>query len=100
MKFTQLYVWAAHKISSSSSFIVFHDSEYTLRFHPVGDPWVAQRFRACLWPRARSWSPGIESRMGLPAWSLLFPLPVSLPLSLSLSIMNLKKKVLHNIALD
>ena len=25
------------------------------------DPWVAQRFGACLWPRARSWRPGIES---------------------------------------
>ena len=30
--------------------------------------------------------PGIESRVGLPAWSLLLPLPVSLPLSLSLSL--------------
>ena len=58
--------------------------------YKVGDPWVAQRFGACLWPRARSWVPGIESRVGLPAWSLLLPLPVSLPvsLSLSLSIMN------------
>ena len=48
------------------------------------DPWVAQRFSACLWPRARSWRLGIESHVGLPAWSLLLPLPVSLPLSLSL----------------
>ena len=30
-------------------------------------------------------SPRIESRIGLPAWSLLRPLPVSLPLSLSVS---------------
>ena len=56
----------------------------------VGDPCMAQRFGACLWPGARSWSPGIESRVGLPAWSLLLPLllplPVSLPLSLSLSL--------------
>ena len=29
------------------------------------DPWVAQRFSACLWPRARSWRPGIESHIGL-----------------------------------
>uniref|UniRef100_A0A8I3NEK9 long-chain-fatty-acid--CoA ligase n=2 Tax=Canis lupus familiaris TaxID=9615 RepID=A0A8I3NEK9_CANLF len=36
---------------------------------------VAQRF---------SWRPGIESHVGLPAWSLLLPLPVSLPLSRSL----------------
>ena len=27
---------------------------------------VAQRFSACLWPRARSWRPGIESHVGLP----------------------------------
>ena len=30
----------------------------------------------------------MESHMGLPAWSLLFPLLVSLPLSLSVSLMN------------
>ena len=48
------------------------------------DPWVAQRFGACLWPRARSWSLGIESRVELPAWSLLLPPPVFLPLSLSI----------------
>ncbi|CAD7690362.1 unnamed protein product [Nyctereutes procyonoides] len=29
--------------------------------------------------------PGIESQVGLPAWSLLLPLPVSLPLSLSVN---------------
>ncbi|CAD7690724.1 unnamed protein product [Nyctereutes procyonoides] len=51
-----------------------------------GDPWVAQQFSACLWPRARSWSPGIESHIRLLAWSLLLPPPVSLPLSLSLSL--------------
>ena len=55
------------------------------------DPWVAQRFSACLWPRARSWSPGIESHVGLPAWSLLLPPPVSLPLSLSLSMSIMNK---------
>ena len=37
---------------------------------------MAQRFSARLWPRAGSWSPGIESHVGLPAWSLLLPLPV------------------------
>ena len=31
----------------------------------------------------KSW---IESHIGLPAWSLLLPLPVFLPLSLSLSV--------------
>ena len=49
----------------------------------IGDPWVSQRFSACLWPRAWSWSPRIKSCVGLPAWSLLLPLPVSLPLYLS-----------------
>ena len=53
-----------------------------------GDPWVAQRFGACLQPRACSWSPEIESHVRLPAWSLFLPLPVSLPLSVSLSLMN------------
>ena len=43
---------------------------------------------ACLWPGARSWSPGIEFCVGLLAWSLLLPLPVSLPLSLCLSLIN------------
>ena len=70
----------------------------------IGDPWVAQRFAACLWPRARSWRPGIESHVRLPgAWSLLLPLPVSLPLSLSLSLtivnkfkkLKKKKKKIH-----
>ena len=32
--------------------------------------------------------PGIESCIGLPAGSLLLPLPVSLPLSQSVSLMN------------
>lgn len=35
MKFIQPYGRAAHNISSS--FAVFHDSEYTLRSHPVSD---------------------------------------------------------------
>ena len=54
----------------------------------TGDPWVAQRFSSCLWPRARSWSPGIESNVRLPAWSLLLFLPVSLPPPSSMSIIN------------
>ena len=49
-----------------------------------GDAWVAQRLSICLWLRAWSPSPGIKSPIGLPAWSLLLPLPVSLPLSVSL----------------
>lgn len=52
------------------------------------DAWVAQWLSACLWPRAWSWSPRIESHIGLLAWSLILSLPVSLPLSLSVSLMN------------
>ena len=51
-----------------------------------GDPWVAQWFGACLQLGAWSWSPRIESRVTLLAWSLLLPLPVSLSFSLSLSV--------------
>ena len=50
--------------------------------------WVAQQFSACLQPRTWSWSPGIESHTGLPAWRLLLPLPMSLPHSLCLSWIN------------
>ena len=38
-----------------------------------------------LWAQDVTPGPGIESRVGLPAWSLLLPLPGSLPLSLCLS---------------
>ena len=51
-----------------------------------GDPWVAQRFSACLWPRARSWSLGIESHVGLPVHGACFSLCLCLCLSLSLSL--------------
>ena len=53
-----------------------------------GNPWVAQRFSTCLRPREWSWSPGIEFRVRLPAWSLLLPLPVSLPLCVCLLWIN------------
>ena len=64
---------------------------YTLRIWGIEkqntwDPWVAQRFGTCLWPRAWSRRPGIESHVGLPVHGACFSLslPVSLPLSLSL----------------
>ena len=50
------------------------------------DTWVAQRLSVCLRPRAWSWGPGIKYHIRLPAWSLLLPLPVSLPLLLSLCV--------------
>ncbi|CAD7688075.1 unnamed protein product [Nyctereutes procyonoides] len=40
---------------------------------------MAQRFSSCLRPRVWSWSPGIKSHIGLPAWSLLLPLPCHPP---------------------
>ena len=49
-------------------------------------PWVAQQFGACLWPRARSWRPGIESHVGLPVHGVYFSLCLCLCLPLSLSI--------------
>ena len=50
------------------------------------DPWVAQQFGACLWPRARSWRPGIKSHIGLPVHGACFSLCLCLCLSLSLSV--------------
>ena len=57
---------------------------------------VAQRVSAAFSPGRDPEDPGssptsrprIESHVGLPAWSLLLPLPVSLPLSFSVSLMN------------
>ena len=55
------------------------------------DPWVAQRFGACLWPRARSWRPGIESHVGLPVHGACFSLCLCLCLSLSLCVTIINK---------
>ncbi|XP_048953374.1 protocadherin beta-4 isoform X1 [Canis lupus dingo] len=57
----------------------------------TGDPWVAQRFGACLWPRAQSWRPGIESHIGLPVHGACFSLCLCLRLSLSLSVTIINK---------
>ena len=51
-----------------------------LKMEDNGDPWVAQRFGACLWPRARSWRPGIESHIGLLVHGACFSLCLSLSL--------------------
>ena len=60
-----------------------------------GDPWVVQWFGACLWPRARSWRPGIESHFGLPVHGACFSLCLCLCLSLcDYHKKNLKKKKL------
>ena len=50
----------------------------------VWGTWVAQWLSVCLWLRSWSQGPGIESPSGLPTGSLLLPLPVSLPLCVSL----------------
>ena len=47
---------------------------YPVKTGIARDPWVAQRFGACLWPRAPSWRPGIESHVGLPAGSPMWDL--------------------------
>ena len=47
---------------------------------------MAQRFGACLWPRARSWRPGIESHVRLPVHGACFSFRLCLCLSLSLSV--------------
>ena len=46
--------------------------------------WMAQWLSLCLPLRSWSWSPVIKSHIRVPAGSLLLPLPVSLPLSVSL----------------
>ena len=51
-----------------------------LKYMFLGSPGGSAVWRR-LQPGVWSWRPGIESH-GLPAWSLLLPLPVSLPLSL------------------
>ena len=55
------------------------------------DPWVAQRFSACLWPRARSWRPGIKSYVGLPVHGACFSLCLCLCLSLSFCVTIINK---------
>ena len=59
---------------------------------PSRDPWVAQQFSACLWPRARSWRPGIESHLRFPVHGACFSLWLCLCLSLCVTIMRGKKK--------
>ena len=61
------------------------------------DAWVAEQLSICLWLRLWSQGPRIKFCIGLPAWSLLLPLHVSLPLFLCLSWINkwnLKKKLI------
>ena len=57
----------------------------------VWGTWVAQWLSVCLWLRAWSWGPGIESHIRLSTGSLLLPLPLSLPLSLSLCLSWINK---------
>ena len=55
----------------------------------VRDAWVAQWFRACLCPRASSWSPRIESRVpyGAPCMEPASP-SAYVSASLQVSLMN------------
>ena len=47
------------------------------------EAWVAQWWSVCLELREWFWGLGIESHIGLPAGTLLLPLPMSLPLYVS-----------------
>ena len=61
-------------------------AEGTARWEsPTGAAWEAQQFGATLGPGPDPGDLGLESHVGLPTWSLLLPLPVSLRLSLCLS---------------
>ena len=78
---------------AGSRLIKLSHCKYVLSFikrEEWGDPWVAKWFSTCVQPRAWSWSPGIESHIRFPAWSLLHCLCLCLCLSasLSLSLMN------------
>ena len=61
---------------------ILWDSHLNIRI--LGAAPVAQRFGAAFIPGCDPGDPGVESHVGLLAWSLLLPLPVSLPCSLSL----------------
>ena len=78
----QFYFYLKNHCIVQLQWVNFMVYKLSIKVAKRGDPWVAQWFGACLWPRARSWSPGIESHVGLPVWNLLLPLPVSLPLSI------------------
>ena len=77
----------------------FRDLELIiLRFVWNQDPWVMQRFGTCLWPRARSCKPRIESHVRLLVHRACFSLWLCLCLSLSLSVCDYhnKKRLVWN----
>ena len=67
----------------SSWMLYIHKSSPSSKKLHVLRYWVAQWLSGCLGLKAWSQSPRIESHIGVPAWSLLLSLPVSLPFSLS-----------------
>ena len=78
----------AFPVENLHGILNFLSSKNCLKMLFSGDAWVAQRLSNCLWLRVWSWNPGIESCIGLPAWGLLLPPPMFLPLSLAVSLMN------------
>uniref|UniRef100_A0A8C0NR67 Cordon-bleu ubiquitin-like domain-containing protein n=1 Tax=Canis lupus familiaris TaxID=9615 RepID=A0A8C0NR67_CANLF len=83
-------------VDETEKLAVLWKSTCKLLFMPIkfvcsGDPWVAQRFGTCLWPRARFWRPGIKSDVGLPVHGACFSLCLCLCLSLSLSVTIINK---------
>ena len=63
------------QIQEYSQFWIIHN------YASIQDTWVAQWLNICLQLRVSSWSSRIESHIGIPAGSLLLPLPMSLSLS-------------------
>ena len=63
-------------------------TKYRIKKSKSWDAWVAQRLPS---PQGTILGSGIKSHIGLPAGSLLLPLPVSLLLSLSLSLILMNK---------
>ena len=89
LKIPKIGVWMKSMWASSQTFSLAY---FFFKINKYRDPWVAQRFSACLWPRARSWRPGIESHIGLPVHGACFSLCLCLCLSLSLCDYHKKKK--------
>ena len=73
----QTYV---QKIVTATLFVGANIKSY-IKTHPQGSPGGAAGW-CHLQPRTWSWRPGIEPPIGLPAWSLLLPLPLPLAVSL------------------
>ena len=78
-----LFLWSC-QVRSLSPLHCFQTCKLLVKITQLGAARVAQPFSAACSPGRDPGDPGSSSPLGLPAWSLLLPLPVSLPLSMSL----------------